>query len=86
MKGTTESGYKFNIDEKTLNNMELVEAIAELDENQLALPRVLDLLIGKEGKKTLYDHVRNEDGIVPVDKVAEEVRSIFTTMREKQKN
>lgn len=85
MKGITESGFKFNIDEKKLNNMELVEAIAELDTNQLALPRVLNLLIGAEEKKALYDHVREGD-IVPVDKVAEEVRSIFTTMREKQKN
>lgn len=85
MRGTTESGFKFNIDEKLLNNMELVEAIAELDTNQLALPRVLDLLIGKEQKKALYDHVRQGD-IVPVDKVAEEVRNIFTAMGEKSKN
>lgn len=66
----TGSGFEFEIAETTLNNMELVDALAEADEgNHLAISRVCTLLLGKEQKKKLYDHVRLEDGSVPIDAV-----------------
>lgn len=82
MKGTTESGFKFNVTDKVLNNMELVEAIAEVDTNPLRLPGLLTMLLGDEQKKKLYDHVRTEDGAVPMDKVAAEVVAILHSLGE----
>lgn len=86
MKGITENGFKFSINDKALNNMELVEAIAEVDHNKLLLPRVLKLLLGEEQKKALYDFVREEDGIVPMDQIAAEVEAILHALGEKEKN
>lgn len=86
MKGITENGFKFSINDKALNNMELVEAIAEVDHNTLLLPRVLKLLLGEEQKKALYDFVRDPDGTVPMDQVATEVEAILHALGEKEKN
>lgn len=86
MKGITENGFKFSINDKALNNMELVEAIAEVDHNKLLLPRVLNLLLGEEQKKALYDFVREEDGCVPMDQIAAEVEAILHALGEKEKN
>lgn len=86
MQGVTESGFKFNVNDKALKNMELVEAIAEVDSNPLRLPGLLTMLLGDEQKKKLYDHVRAKDNTVPMDKVAAEVVAILHAMGEKEKN
>lgn len=84
--GKTQSGFEFEIAEATLNNMELVDAIAEAEDNPLALSRVVQLLLGKDGKKKLYDHLRTEEGNVPVDAVSEEITSIMEACGEAGKN
>lgn len=76
IKGTTSSGFKFEIDEKQLKNYEFVELISEVDENELLMPKILKMLLGDQ-VKALKDHVRDEDGIVPIGKMVEEIKDIF---------
>ena len=71
--GTTSSGFAFSISDEAENDMELFELFAEADQNPLVLPTLISKLLGSEQKKRLYDHLRNENGIVPVDKVGEEL-------------
>ena len=77
LTGVTKSGFAYSILEKNIKNYELVEALGELDTNPLALPRVLNLLLGKEQTQNLKDHVRDEDGIIDTEKVTLELEDIF---------
>lgn len=77
IKGTTSSGFAYQITEERLNNYELVEAIGELEENPLVIPKIMNLLLGKEQTKKLKELVRTEDGMVPVDKISEVITEIF---------
>lgn len=77
LTGVTKSGFAYSISEKNVKNYELVEALGELDTNPLALPRVMNLLLGKEGTKKLKDHVRDKDGIVDTEKITAELEDIF---------
>ena len=52
--GTTPNGFDFEIDEKKLNDMRMVELLAEAGENAAKLPRVATLLLGSEQKERLY--------------------------------
>ena len=80
--GKTKSGFEFSVAEERLNNYELLEAIGEIEENPLVLTRVVDLLLGKEQKKKLKDHIRTEDGLVPTDKLSDEITEIFQSQDE----
>lgn len=71
--GTTASGFSFSISDEAANDMELFDLFAEADQNPLALPPLINRLLGTEQKKRLYDHLRNENGIVPIDKVGDEL-------------
>lgn len=71
--GKTKSGFVFCIPEKRIHNMELLDALTELETNGAALPEVLKLLLDDDAKRKLYDHVRDEDGTVPVEAVMAEV-------------
>lgn len=77
LKGTTKSGFKFDIDDKHLGNYELLEAISEVEDSPLALPRVIKLLLGDSKAKALKNHVRDDEGFVSADKLSAEIMEIF---------
>ena len=88
IQGKTRTGFSYEIAEDTMNNMELVDAMAELDEggHPFALSRVCLLLLGKEQRKRLYDHIREKDGKVPPQKMGEEIADIIRGYGEQGKN
>nr|DAN04157.1 MAG TPA: hypothetical protein [Caudoviricetes sp.] len=79
IKGVTKSGFEYEITKERLNNFELIEVFSEVDDNPLLLPKALNLLLGKEQKQRLYDHLRTTDDIVPADLVGQEIVEIFNS-------
>jgi len=77
LKGTTESGFNYEIADETLNDYELFELISEVDGNPLLLPKLVKKLLGDKQKDNLINHVRGEDGRAPLDKISQEVMEIF---------
>lgn len=81
----TASGFVCEVDESRLDDMELLENIVALDKGDvLVLPDTLTRLLGAEGKKALYDHVR-KDGRVPMEAVSTELEEIFRGLKEGKK-
>lgn len=77
LKGKTKSGFEFKVTDARLNNYELLENVADVDENPLLLPKVVNLLLGKEQAGRLKDHVRDDDGMVDSEKLGVEIQEIF---------
>ena len=86
-KVITKSGFECLLDKKQMDDMELVDKIAEADAgNPLAVSAVIEKVLGKEQKAKLYNHLRNEDGRVPIEKVGEEIVEIITSLGSEGKN
>lgn len=81
LKGTTKTGFHYVLSEKRLNNYELVDSLGKLESDPLQLSRVVNLLLGQEYADKLVEHVRDDEGLVPIDKLSDEIKDIF----EKQK-
>ena len=47
----TASGFKCKLDDTVLDDMRLMEIIAELDENQLLYPKFVTFLLGEDLKE-----------------------------------
>ena len=76
--GKTSTGFAFTIPRERLDNMELLDALAEADNgNVLAVSNAVTLL-GAGQKKALYDHLRTKAGNVPVAAVSAAVREILS--------
>lgn len=85
--GETKSGFAFSLDDNTMDNMELVDALAEMQStNPLAVSRVVHMVLGSDQKRRLYDHVRGEDGRVSVKAVEQEIEEIFAAFDTAGKN
>ena len=77
----TESGFSIELEESALDNMEVLDALSDLDEgNPLAMSRLVVKLLGKDGKKRLYDHLRTEDGLVPASAVESAIMELFQSI------
>ena len=86
VQGKTRTGFEFTVDEAVMNDMELIDALADtMSENPLAFSIVCTKLFGAEQKKRLYEHCR-EDGRVPVEKISEEIADVFKAIGEAGKN
>ena len=62
--GKTSTGFAFTIPRERLDNMELLDALAEADNgNVLAVSNAVTLLLGAGQKKALYDHLRTNAAV-----------------------
>ena len=79
LKGKTAAGFEYQVDPDTLNDMELMENLAEVDNNPLLLPKVVRAVLGDDQKKALYDHYRDEKGKVPATAISAAFVEILST-------
>ena len=86
IKGKTSSGFDFTISKDVKNDYELVENLGELEDNPLILGKIVTQILGKEQTAKLKNHIRNENGIVPTDKMTQEIIEIFRNSGEETKN
>lgn len=86
VQGKTRTGFDFTVDEAVMNDMELIDALADsMSENPLAFSIVCTKIFGAEQKKRLYEHCRT-DGRVPVEMISEEIADVFKAIGEAGKN
>ena len=83
--GKTKTGFAFSVDENCMNDMELVDILADdATDESFRMSKLLKKLLPTQ-RKALYDHVR-VDGRVPVDAIIAEVGDIFAAMGNTGKN
>lgn len=83
-----EDGFEMQLDDHVLDNMELIDTLAEMknDDDLVAISRLLKLMLGETGRKKLYDHIREKDGRVPIVAASKAVWEIFKSYKDEGKN
>lgn len=81
IKGKTKTGFSYQIDEESLNDYEMLELFADVDENPLVAPKILKSLLGEEQTKKIKDHVRTDKGRVPIEPLMAEITDILTNSK-----
>lgn len=80
-----ENGFKCSIDTNALDDMELVEMLADIEENPLLMGKVVKKVFGDE-KEKLYKFLKTKDGRVPIQKVSDAIEQAFNALGEDAKN
>ena len=81
-----ENGFECTINTDVLDDMEFVDLLADTEDDPLKIGRVALMLLGKEQKKNLYDHLHTEDGRVPVTSMNDAIEKIFNALGDEAKN
>lgn len=67
----TADGFEIELDENVLDDAELLDALGGMEDGDVFdMGRLAQRLLGKAGRKKLYDHLRTSEGRVPVAAVA----------------
>lgn len=78
---TLSFGCTLKIEREALDDQELLDALATMDEDAKAYLEVMNRLLGPE-KKTLYEALRNESGRVKASAVNAAVTEILNLLTE----
>lgn len=82
IKGKTKTGFSYVLSQERLNNYEMLEVLSELDDNPMELPKLVNLLLGKDEAIRLKNHVRTDDGLVPAEALMAEIKAIFENQKQ----
>ena len=83
--GKTKTGFEYEIDKKILNDYEFLEEMDNIGKNPLIIIKLLKRLLKEEQLEKLKEHIRNEEGIVQIDKMEKELTDIFDGINEIKK-
>ena len=76
--GTTSSGFAFEIEEDALDDWELLDELAAVDEGDYKhITKVPKMLLGAEQTKALKEHLRGVDGRVSAQDMVTAINDIF---------
>lgn len=82
IKGTTNTGFEYEIADDVIDDYELLEIFSELDKNPILLPTAVKKILGEEQKNRLLDHIRDKDGRAKMSAMEKEIINIFTSKKE----
>lgn len=83
----TRTGFVCDLPENVMDNMELLDVMAdESIDAAFRASAAVKMILGVESRKRLYDHLRTEDGRVPVAAVNEALEDIFQSFGKHGKN
>lgn len=81
----TTSGFEIELSRDVFNDAELMEMLIEMDKGSsggLLIFKVAQKVLGTEGKKKLYDHLRLPDGRVPVDALDDALGELMNCVKD----
>lgn len=78
IKGTTESGFDFEVKEELADDFEFLELLGDFSENPLMASKLADKMLGREQKEALKEHLRGDDGRIKTSDMFRELTEIIT--------
>lgn len=80
--GKTKTGFKFSIEDGALDDWELLEVLADIDDGKTQkIGTAIKLLLGADQANALKEHCRNDEGRVPTSAMMAEMGEIFAELR-----
>lgn len=86
MKVELESGFALDIDDRKLDDYELVEALTDIDKGQVSrMTDAVNILLG-ESKPALFEHIREKKGYVSTEEVKNALLEIIGGLKNGKKS
>lgn len=76
--GKTKSGFAFEISDAVGDDYEILELMARVQNDFLAITELVDRVLGSEQKDRFKEHCRDENGRVSTERMMTEFFEIFT--------
>lgn len=78
VKGITESGFEFELNELAVDDMRFLRLFRRVEKEPYVLEDIAEVLIGADGVEKLYNHIETEDGRVPSSEFLKKINEMIT--------
>ena len=83
MTAKLKDGFEIQLREDALNDWEFLEVLADIDEGEGGLiVKAARMLLGRDGVKMLKEHLKDENGRVPADVMANALLELMESVGE----
>lgn len=83
MKAKLKDGFETEIIEENVGDWEFLEVLSDIDEGEEGLiVKAARMMLGKDGVKDLKEHLRNENGKVPLEVMINALRELMESANE----
>ena len=83
MTAKLKDGFEIQLKEDALNDWEFLEVLADIDEGEGGLiVKAARMLLGRDGVKMLKEHLKDENGRVPADVMANALLELMESVGE----
>ena len=89
MTGKTTNGFSYEIDDEALDDYDILQILGEIDSGEFQrIDELFNLLLGKEQKDALKEHIRKEskNGRVPMSAMMNALTEIFNSSADGKKS
>lgn len=87
IKGTTKSGFEYEVDENRLKNMRVLKLLQKMQKNNgTAFLEAITAILGEEQEEKLYEHLENTEGSANVENTVREFAEIIHNAGDALKN
>lgn len=80
IKGKTDTGFTFKIDEVVFDDWSVVKMLAKVEESPLLVIDLMNKILGEEQFAKMEDHLRGEDGVVKASDMMVQFQNIFESI------
>jgi hypothetical protein len=81
-KGITKTGFQYEVDDKKVDDYELLELLAAVEEDVTKYPKLFKFLLGEKQLSRLKEHLHKIDGYVSMKKIEKEVAYIISSTKD----
>ena len=85
-KGTTESGFKYEVNENVFKDMRFLSLMRKAYENPMYYDDLFVKVFGEEQTEALYKHVEDREGYADAEMVSKEFIEVMQTAGDETKN
>lgn len=83
LEGELSCGFKYSVDPEYFDNVELLDALEDIENGEtMTYRRVIVLIFGEDGRRQLYDCLRDERGVVRTDAIIKALQEFFDSRKE----
>ena len=81
IEAKTTDGFTVQLDEAFLDDAELIEAMSRIDRDPAGFFLLRDRMLTAQDRQRLYDHLRNEKGVVPLTALNEALDQLLKSFK-----
>ena len=85
-KGTLSNGFRYSIENDVFDDYEILELIADVEDNPTSITKLVTLILGEKQKNNLIKYLKNKEGKARLSTMERLMGELFQKLQKDNEN